>query len=73
MCEVHVTEGDRSELWFLAVKSCKGNPARRDIVTAPWSGEQEAIGEGTRLIKQNNCDVSRVVVYRQPPKRGVFG
>lgn len=74
MCDIKITEGDRGLLWFLAVEKCKGKSARRHVVTAPWRSEQEAIGEGTRLIKQDNCEVSRVVVYRQPPpKPSVFG
>mgnify|MGYP001286611459 CR=1 FL=1 len=73
MCEIHVTEGTQGKLWFVSVERCQGNPARKTVMTGPRNSQQEAIDAGTQLIKANGCDVSRVVITREKPTRGIFG
>ena len=43
------------------------------MVAGPRPSEKEAISAGEVLVKQNNCAVSRVVVNRIQPKRGLLG
>lgn len=72
MCQVNVGEMGGG-LWSVAIERCSGNPARKDVVTGPRHSEREAISAGETLVKQNDCAVSRVVVNRIQPKRGLFG
>ncbi len=72
MCQVMVGEMEGG-LWSVAIQRCFGNPARKDVVTGPRPSENEAISAGEVLVKQNNCAVSRVVVKRIQPKRGLLG